>query len=411
MKSQKSVSDLTAELEEMLAARGQSPNAVAQYHYIFQVFLAYFQAHHEICFSRDVMDRCLREHYGITDQQILSRRQHYKKKVLRASRLLGDLAEGKELSDRYVEPKSLLMTDSYNFAVTAFCEHLQKIGRSSKTIGSYQRYAARFLDYAEQQDITQLADLSVELINSYTLTLSGRNKATVKSTIGPIRIFLRFLYTNEYMEQDLSQFIGSVKMHSQTKIPSVWTKDEVLKLLAAIDRGNPSGKRDYAIILLVARLGIRVGDVNRLKFENIDWRKGSIEFVQNKTQNPVCLPLLKDVGWAIIDYVQNGRPKTDSSYLFLTHIPPFQNYADENHLHATIQKYMAMTDILNQPRKKRGMHSLRHTLANRLQENRETAHTISSALGHASPDSAAIYVKTDIELLRECALTPSEVGI
>lgn len=411
MESKKSLLDLTVELEGMLVARGQSPNAVVQYHYIFCVFLAYFQAHHEMYFSKDVMERCLQEHYGITDEQILSRRQHYKKKVVRASRLLGDLAEGKELADRYTEPKSQMMTDGYNAAVTAFCEHLQKIGRGNKTIESYQRYAARFLDHAEQQDITQLTDLSAELINSYTLTLYGHNKATIKSTLGPIRIFLRFLYANEYTEQDLSQFVGKVKMCSHTKIPSVWAKEEVLKLLAAIDRGNPSGKRDYAIILLVARLGIRVGDVNRLKFENIDWRKGSIEFVQNKTQNPVCLPLLKDVGWAIIDYVQNGRPKIDSPYLFLTHIPPFQNYADENHLYATIQKYMAMTDIQNQPRKKRGMHSLRHSLANRLQENRETAHTISSALGHASPDSAAVYVKTDIDLLRECALTPSEVGI
>lgn len=411
MELQKLLSDLTTELEEMLVARGQSPNAVAQYHYIFQVFLAYFRAHHEDRFSQSMMDQCLREHYGIADQQILSRRQHYKKKVIRASKLLSELATGKKLTDRYIEPKSLLITDSYTLAVAAFCDYLQKIGRSKKTIGSYRRYAARFLDHMEQQGITQITALSVDLINSYTLTLSGLNKATVKSTLGPIRIFLRFLYTNEYTKQDLSQFVGSVQMRSQTKIPSIWTKEEVLKLLAAIDRGNPSGKRDHAIILLVARLGIRVGDVNKLKFENIDWRKGCIKFVQNKTQNLICLPLLKDVGWAIIDYVRNGRPKIDSPYVFLTHIPPFQNYADENHLHATIQKYMAMTDIQNQPRKKRGMHSLRHSLANRLQENREAAHTISSALGHSSPDSAAIYVKTDIDLLRECALDPTEVGL
>ena len=411
MESQKLLSDLTTELEEMLVARGQSSNAVAQYHYIFRIFLAYFRAHHESYFSQSTMDQCLREHYGITDQRILSSRQHYKKKVIRASKLLSELAAGKKLTDRYIEPKSLLITDSYTLAVTAFCNHLQKIGRSGKTIDSYRRYAARFLNHMERQGITQIADLSVDLINSYTLTLSGLNKATVKSTLGPIRIFLRFLYTNEYTEQDLSQFVGTVQMRSQTKIPSIWEKEDVLKLLTAIDRGNPSGKRDYAIILLIARLGVRVGDVNKLKFENIDWRKGCIRFVQSKTQNPVCLPLLKDVGWAIIDYVQNGRPKINSPYIFLTHTPPFKNYADENHLHATIQKYMAMTDIQNQPRKKRGMHSLRYSLANRLQENRETAHTISSALGHSRPDSAAVYVKTDIDLLRECALTPSEVGI
>ena len=147
---------------------------------------------------------------------------------------------------------------------------------------------------------------------------------------------------------------------------------EVLKLLAAIDRGNPSGKRDYAIILLVARLGIRIGDVNKLKFENIDWDKKCINFVQSKTHHPVCLPLLKDVGWAIIDYVRNGRPNIDSPYIFLTHIPPFKNYSDGNHLHATITKYLQLTNIQDQPKKRRGMHSLRHTLANRLQENHES---------------------------------------
>ena len=185
----------------------------------------------------------------------------------------------------------------------------------------------------------------------------------------------------------------------------------MLKLLSVIDRGNPSGKRDYAIILLVARLGIRVGDVNRLKFENIDWSKNCISFVQKKTHSPVCLPLLRDVGWAIIDYVQNGRPKIDSPYIFLTHVPPFKNYSDDNHLYATVEKYLILTDIQNRPSKKRGMHSLRHTLANQLQENKETLHTISSALGHTSPDSASAYVKTDIELLRECALNLTEVEI
>ena len=267
------------------------------------------------------------------------------------------------------------------------------------------------MDHLEKQGLTQIKDLSVELLYSYTSTLAEHNRSTIKTNLGPVRIFLRFLFRNEYIARDFSQFVGKVSVRTQTKIPSVWTKEEVVKLLAAIDRGNPSGKRDYAIILLVARLGIRIGDVNNLKFENIDWRKNNISFVQNKTGNRVTLPLLKDVGWAIIDYVKNGRPKMDSPYLFLTHIPPLKNYAGENHLYATIQKYLSLTDIQDQPRKKRGMHSLRHTLANRLQENREPYHTISSALGHASPDSAAVYVKTDIELLRECALDPAEVGL
>lgn len=411
MDEPKLLAELILRLEQKLAERGQTNNAVSQYHYIFKVFWDYSKSLGEQYYSHEILTQCLEEHYGITDQVVLSRRQHYKKKVVRAYLMLCDEAEGQPFADRYLGPKSMLAIEAHNQVVQSFCEYLSEIGRSHKTIDGYQRYTMRFLDHLEKQGLAQLADLSMELLYSYTSTLAGYNRATVKSALGSVRIFLHFLYCNEYIDRDLSPFVGKVSVRTQTRIPSVWTKEEVLKLLAAIDRGNPSGKRDYAIILLVARLGIRIGDVNNLKFENIDWRKNSISFVQNKTGSRATLPLLKDVGWAIIDYVKNGRPKIESPYIFLTHIPPFKNYADDNHLYATIQKYLQMTDIQDQPRKKRGMHSLRHTLANRLQENRETYHTISSALGHTSPDSAAVYVKTDIELLRECALDPTEVGL
>lgn len=405
------LSELIVRLEQKLVERGQTNSVVSQYHYIFKVFLDYSKSFGEQYFSHGTLTRCLEEHYGITDQVILSRRQHYKKKVVRAYLMLCDEAEGQTFANRYLGPKSMLAIEAHNQAVQSFCEYLSEIGRSRKTIDSYQRYAMRFMDHLEKHGLTQLTDLSVEFLYSYTSTLAGHNRVTIKSTLGPVRFFLRFLFRSEYIDRDLSQFVGKVSGRTQTKIPSIWTKEEVLKLLSAIDRGNPSGKRDYAIILLVARLGIRIGDINNLKFENIDWRKNTISFVQSKTKNLICLPLLKDVGWAIIDYVKNGRPKSDSPYVFLTHIPPFKNYADGNHLHATIQKYLTLTDIQDQPRKKRGMHSLRHTLANRLQENRESYHTISSVLGHASPDSASVYIKTDIELLRECALDPTEVGL
>lgn len=411
IENKRTMRELVTELENQLVARGQSPNAVSQYHYIFQVFLAYFNSYHELYFSKELMETCLREHYGIDEQPILSRRQHYKKKVIRASRMIEDLSEGRAFSDRYTLSCAPLLTDNFSEGISSFTAHLHDIQRSRKTIDLYQDYISKFLSFVQQSGKCCLRELTVEDIHAYIATLTDKPKSTVKFVIGPVRVFLRYIYLNEFIEQDLSPFVESVKTRTQTKIPSIWEKEEVLKLLAAIDRGNPSGKRDYAIILLVARLGIRIGDVNKLKFENIDWDKKCINFVQSKTHYPVCLPLLKDVGWAIIDYVRNGRPNIDSPYIFLTHIPPFKNYSDENHLHATITKYLQLTDIQDQHKKRRGMHSLRHTLANRLQENREPLHTISSALGHSSPDSASVYIKTDIELLRECCLNPSEVEI
>ena len=100
------------------------------------------------------------------------------------------------------------------------------------------------------------------------------------------------------------------------RIPSIWSHEDLKKLLDTIDRGNPSGKRDYAIILLVARLGLRSVDVKNLMLSDIKWSENKVMLVQSKTNEPVLLPLLKDVGWAIIEYLKNGRPESDFPNVF-----------------------------------------------------------------------------------------------
>jgi site-specific recombinase XerD len=98
-------------------------------------------------------------------------------------------------------------------------------------------------------------------------------------------------------------------------------------MLSAIDRGNPGGKRDYAMLLLVTRLGLRISDVNNLKFENLNWSKKIINIVQHKTNESLTLPLLNDVGWALIDYIKNGRPRVDSPCVFVTHVVPYKEFS------------------------------------------------------------------------------------
>ncbi len=115
----------------------------------------------------------------------------------------------------------------------------------------------------------------------------------------------------------------AIKARKQTRIPSVWTQDNVAKLLDAIDRGNPAGKRDYAIILLVTRLGLRTIDNQALRLSNLKWQDNRIELIQSKTATTLNLPLLPDVGWAIIDYLKNGRPKVESPFVFCDTLHPW----------------------------------------------------------------------------------------
>ncbi|MFZ3591781.1 tyrosine-type recombinase/integrase [Bacillus sp. DJP31] len=143
----------------------------------------------------------------------------------------------------------------------------------------------------------------------------------------------------------MAEILPAIKARKQNRIPSVWTSSDVTKLLEAIYRGNPAGKRDYAIILLVARLGIRTKDIKNLKLEHLKWQSNRIIFTQSKTDREISLPLLHDIGWAIIDYLKSGRPKVELPYVFLRHLAPLEPFSDEDRLHQIIVKYMKLAQF------------------------------------------------------------------
>lgn len=143
---------------------------------IFRGFKAFFRRSRVFscfvfCLSNNT---CLREHYGIDEQQILSRRQHYKKKVVRASRMIEDLSEGRGFADRYSLPSVPLLTDNFSEGVSSFTAHLHDIQRSEKTIDSYQKYVSRFLSFVQQSGKCCLKELTVEDIHGYIATLTDK---------------------------------------------------------------------------------------------------------------------------------------------------------------------------------------------------------------------------------------------
>ena len=125
---------------------------------------------------------------------------------------------------------------------------------------------------------------------------------------------------------DLRGCLPHVRIMRNAFVPSSWKAEDVQKMLGSIDRSNPLGRRDYSILLLVTRLGLRVSDIRNLKFENLDWTRKIIKITMVKTKRSLELPLLKDVGWALIDYLKNGRLESKSDCVFIVS-PASQNYA------------------------------------------------------------------------------------
>jgi integrase len=182
-----------------------------------------------------------------------------------------------------------------------------------------------------------------------------------------------------------------------------------MRLLNVVDRSSPRGKRDYAILLLACRLGLRLGDIQALRLDDLKWDTAAIEFAQSKTGAPLCLPMTEEVGEALIDYLQFGRPQTAYRELFLRAQPPFTPLADDGRFYDIVKYWRELAGIRFRSKQHCGLHSLRHTLATQLVREQTPIHVISQILGHATTASTMIYAKADVEALRGAALNPEEV--
>jgi integrase len=212
------------------------------------------------------------------------------------------------------------------------------------------------------------------------------------------------------ISKDLSLDLPKIRVPQQAHIPSVWDPELIAKLLGAVDRTSARGKRDYAILLLACRLGFRAGDIRMLKLDDINWEDSRIEIRQSKTKSPLSLPLTEEVGQALIDYLRSGRPKTTDRHVFLKLRPPFEPFpSDRNNLYNIITQWRRLAGITFPTGQRRGLHSLRHSLATQLLQQGTSFQTISDILGHATLESTRIYAKADVEALRSVALDPEEV--
>jgi len=342
--------------------------------------------------------------YGISKTR--EKLTHYQQSVIMAKQLLFQCEqEGFIHSWDNVKRDPVPYPEEFNKTVEHFLQHLQKEGRVETTINDYARMLRRFTKFLKQGGIYSFADLTPEYITPFIATVTTYHGKSIGCLLGELRQFFRFLYLNEYHAKDLSLFIPKHNcLSAREHLPSIWSQEDIEKILAAVDVRNPTGKRDYAIILLVSRLGLRVSDITHLKFEHLKWDKNCIEIMQYKTKMPLSLPLFEDVGMAIIDYLRNGRPQTESQHIFVRHTAPFVEFDKNNRLHHTLNGYILRAGLEITPEKSHGMHTLRHSLATELVKREIPLPVISEILGHQNTKTTANYLRMDVEQLRSCAL-------
>jgi site-specific recombinase XerD len=213
-------------------------------------------------------------------------------------------------------------------------------------------------------------------------------------------MFLRFLVSEGKCAAGMDAAIPRIAHWKLSALPKYLQEDEVERVIASCDLTTANGKRDRAILLLLARLGLRAGDIIQLRITDIDWKGASIS-VSGKSKRLTQLPLTQEVGQAIVDYLQQGRPRSDTEMLFVRALAPFTAFERSIAISCLVRRAMCRAGIA---RPSRGAaHVLRHSAATSMLRNGGTLQDIATILRHRSIMTTQIYAKVDVDALRDIA--------
>ena len=277
-------------------------------------------------------------------------------------------------------------------------------GLEGRTRDGLMRAGRRFLEWYGNDDPSRsLSHLAPERVLAYASHIAADCvcDATRSAAMSHLRSLFRYLKWAAISREDLSRYVPRVPTRRMAKIPSFLPWEDVERLLKSIDTSEPVGKRDRALLLLVATTGMRNGEVRRLELHDIRWRQGEVLLRRTKTARDRVVPLVEEAGSALADYILHGRPKIAESRVFLVHRPPVRPIETSGTVSAIVGRRLALLDI-HPPR--RGTHLLRHSLATQMVRQDRPVKEVADLLGHQSIESTAVYIKVAVPQLASVAL-------
>ena len=274
-----------------------------------------------------------------------------------------------------------------------------KESSASRYFGNFSCFSKYLCGNLSLKEIENLEYADVDKYIKYCIKAEYTN-SKLKTTVIFLRKFLTYLFDKKILEENLSLYLPKVSKVEKNIKSSLYSKSEIKEILNAVDRDTKLGKRDYAILTILARLGLRSSDIVHLTFDNLDWENDIIVLNQFKTGRAVQLPITIDVGNSLIDYLKHARSNSNSNFIFLRHVPPFESLKS-NSIGNIVSGYIDKSPIELKGRKK-GSHIMRHSLATNMLNEGVSLKSISEILGHKSINSTKDYTKLDFERLKKC---------
>jgi len=398
------LNDLTAQVLQEINKFGLCSETVCRYKKTYDKLKEFAAAKGVRSFSNRLVGSFLQDIDGKyqTGQFGSIRRNHLK----RAALLLRDYAANGAIEWKVTSWRVQPMPTSRAFLLLheSFIANLRSCGRSANTIQSCKNIVRQFLLFLEDSGCSTLAMAAPEMVPAFFQHLLATCKpASIRTAASRIRSFLRFSEEDRLLRAVPS---GYIRNRPIIPILSDVEHDALLHVL----QGSEVSLRDKAIILLALRTGLRAVDMVGMRLRDIDWVNDTISISQVKTRTPFKIPLVADVGNMLSAYILNERPKTDSPFIFLRSRAPFKELSGHSTCYALVRRAFHHAGIrLGSERK--GIHVLRHSVASKMLSHGIPITTISSLLGHTNKSSTDVYLSTNEEGMKACALDLSEIPV
>lgn len=275
-------------------------------------------------------------------------------------------------------------------------------GLSPSSIYHIRRYAVRFLNHRFSDTMPDPSAIRQHDIVAFLEHIQkGKSLSMARTPASHLRCFFQYLFARGLTASNLSSAVPKLHRTYNTRLPRYLPPTEIETILEWVRRESSYGVRDYAMFLLMARLGLRVPEVMAIEIDDIDWRAGEL-LVRGKGKQHDRLPLPEDVGVAISTYLRVARPSTVTRVLFVRSYAPYLGFKDSRIINKILARACAALKI-EMPARYLGSHVLRHSLATRMVRTGVALHEVGDVLRHKSRATTMIYAKLDIASLRSVA--------
>lgn len=279
-------------------------------------------------------------------------------------------------------------------------------GLRETSIRHYRHFLRRFEEYLGRIGCSDLGAISPPVLSGFVVEAAntGFSRTTMTGLCSALRVFLRYLRRQGSLARDLTRCVEPPQSYRMADLPRSIGWDDIGRMLEAVDRRAPVGRRDFAILLLLVTYGLRAREVAALRLDDIDWKRERLHVRERKADHTTAYPLSPVVGEAILDYLRHGRPKTEDRHIFFRHLAPHRPLTFAA-VSSRASHYLHKAGVAV-PRP--GSHTLRHACVQRLVDAGFPLKTIGDYVGHRSASSTEIYAKVALDSLRDVALGDGE---